>query len=71
LKIRIRELTLTVNMWIEKLTASTAAPQERCGNPWNPECTNEDIELYILIRGRKLPICRSCWNEIADKNLEW
>ncbi|MGB9958899.1 MAG: hypothetical protein ACPLKQ_00030 [Candidatus Bathyarchaeales archaeon] len=44
---------------------------ERCKNPWNRECQNEDIEVYIFFRGDKLPICRSCWSKIAEKDLEW
>jgi hypothetical protein len=32
---------------------------------------NSDIAVYIYYRGRKLPICRECWIEIAQKNIEW
>jgi hypothetical protein len=44
---------------------------EHCRNPWNGKCGNTDIQLYIYHKGRQLPICRKCWLEIADKNLEW
>jgi hypothetical protein len=44
---------------------------ERCRNPWNKECKNGDIEVYILFKGEKLPICRRCWGRIADKDMEW
>ncbi|MEM3622702.1 MAG: hypothetical protein QXZ02_00440 [Candidatus Bathyarchaeia archaeon] len=44
---------------------------EHCKNPWNKECKSSDIEVYILFRGEKLPICRRCWSRIANKDLEW
>ena len=44
---------------------------ESCQNPWNPNCGSSEIELYIMHEGVKLPICRSCWEEIALSDLEW
>jgi len=44
---------------------------ERCKNPWNGECKGRDIEVYILFKGERLPICRRCWSKIANKDLEW
>jgi len=44
---------------------------ERCRNPWNGGCENTDIEVYIYYKGRMFPICKSCWANIADKDLEW
>jgi hypothetical protein len=44
---------------------------ESCQNPWNPNCESSEIELYIMHEGVKLPICRSCWEEIALSDLEW
>ncbi|HVP93418.1 MAG TPA: hypothetical protein VMS94_06745 [Acidobacteriota bacterium] len=44
---------------------------EHCKNPWNRECKNNDIEVYILFKGARVPICRRCWTRIADKDLEW
>lgn len=46
-------------------------PLERCKNPWNGKCKNTDIEVYILYKGSRLPICHDCWCEIADKMIEW
>jgi hypothetical protein len=43
----------------------------RCMNPWKPECRSTDIELSIFYKGRTTPICRKCWEEIANKNVEW
>ncbi|MEM2419786.1 MAG: hypothetical protein QXL38_02220 [Candidatus Bathyarchaeia archaeon] len=40
-------------------------------NPWDKGCRNEDIEVYIVFKGEKLPICRRCWSKIAEKDLEW
>lgn len=42
-----------------------------CRNPWNGDCRNTDIELSIYYDGEFLPICRSCWQEISKRNLEW
>jgi len=47
------------------------ALMERCRNPWNKECKNTNIEVYIVYNGMKRPICRRCWSKIAKKNLEW
>jgi len=44
---------------------------ERCRNPWNGRCTNTDIEVYIIYKNNKLPICRRCWSRIANSNIEW
>jgi hypothetical protein len=45
--------------------------RERCRNPWNGKCENTDIQVYILYRGEKLPICSRCWSEICETDLEW
>lgn len=42
-----------------------------CMNPWNPECRNTDIEVSIYYNGRMVPICRQCWEEIANRDVEW
>jgi hypothetical protein len=45
---------------------------EHCKNPWkNSKCKSENIKLYILFKGEKLPICKQCWGRIADKDVEW
>lgn len=44
---------------------------EHCKNPWKSKCRSENIKLYILFKGEKLPICKQCWGTIADKELEW
>ncbi|MEA2089283.1 MAG: hypothetical protein U9O89_00775 [Thermoproteota archaeon] len=45
--------------------------KERCRNPWKSECKNTDIELYILYKDERRPICRGCWAKIAEKELQW
>jgi len=40
--------------------------KERCMNPWNGECSSQDITLYIFYEGQRLPICRECWKAIAQ-----
>jgi len=42
-----------------------------CRNPWKKDCRNTDIELTIYYNGELLPICRECWREISEKNIEW
>lgn len=44
---------------------------ESCANPWNGRCQNSDIAVYICYNGMILPICRECWKDIADSDLEW
>ena len=44
---------------------------ERCSSPLNPNCGSGDIALYIVYGGRKLPICRRCWEQIAETDMEW
>jgi hypothetical protein len=44
---------------------------EHCKNPWNGKCQNTNIEVLILYKGVRLPICRCCWNKIAKSNIEW
>ncbi len=44
---------------------------EKCRNPWHEECRSSEIEVYIQMKGEKLPICKRCWGKIADKDLEW
>jgi len=44
---------------------------EHCRNPWNGRCRKTDIEVYIYYKGRRVPICSTCWTDISDENLEW
>jgi len=44
---------------------------EHCRNPWNGQCRNTDIEVYIMYRGKRLPICRRCWSMLGEKPVEW
>jgi len=44
---------------------------EQCKNPWKDDCSSENIKLYIVVKGEKLPICSQCWTNIADKDTEW
>jgi len=45
--------------------------EKNCSNPWNNKCKHTEIALYIYYKGEMLPICWSCWKEIADSDLEW
>ncbi|MCJ7559813.1 hypothetical protein MUO79_04240 [Candidatus Bathyarchaeota archaeon] len=44
---------------------------EHCKNPWKNRCKSENIKLYILFKGEKLPICRQCWNSLSEKEFDW
>jgi len=44
---------------------------DSCKNPWNGKCNNTNIEVYIYYKDRVLPICRHCWTQIAEKDIEW
>lgn len=45
---------------------------EVCQNPFRSEpCSNTDIAVVLYIDGRYYPVCRSCWQEIAESDLEW
>jgi hypothetical protein len=44
---------------------------ERCKNPWKTTCKSGNIQLYIQFKGEKLPICRKCWSNLADKEVSW
>jgi hypothetical protein len=44
---------------------------EHCKNPWKNKCQSENIKLYIMFKGEKLPICKQCWTSIADEDAEW
>jgi hypothetical protein len=44
---------------------------EKCKNPWNGECRSADIEVYIYYKGTLHPICRDCWSDITEKDIEW
>jgi len=44
---------------------------EHCKNPWKNTCKSENIQLYIQLKGEKLPICKKCWGRLAEKELSW
>ena len=44
---------------------------ETCLNPWNSECLNKDIALYLSYKDERLPICHYCWNKISLNNKSW
>ena len=44
---------------------------ESCKSPLKPDCGSRDIAVYIVFGGKTLPLCRKCWEEIADTDLEW
>jgi len=65
-----RESISETNVWIASPEETENSP-EYCQNPWNPDCESPDIELYIVYKSRKIPLCRSCWRIIAETELEW
>ncbi|MBS7634177.1 hypothetical protein KEJ34_01570 [Candidatus Bathyarchaeota archaeon] len=51
--------------------SKTESSALHCMNPWRPDCKRTDIELSIYYNGRFVPICRECWKEISEKDMEW
>ena len=66
----IVELISKVNMWVNRLE-ETESDLEHCENPLNPSCESLEIELYILRGEKRIPLCKSCWKQISESNLEW
>lgn len=54
-----------------KLLRKSRVDMKYCQNPWNSECNNPDIVLYIVNKGEKIPICRPCWQKITEFEIEW
>ena len=44
---------------------------ESCKNPWKERCVNNDIEVYIYYKNQRIPICRKCWSNISETDIEW
>ena len=44
---------------------------EVCHNPLKSECESSDIDVYIQVGVERLPICRQCWGELAESDVEW
>ena len=65
-----RESISGTDVWIASPEETESSP-ECCQNPWHPDCESSDIELYIVYKSRKIPLCRSCWRIIAETELEW
>jgi len=69
---RRTENSIRKNRDVQEISDERLGTSEiHCMNPWNPECRNTDIEVSIYYEGRMVPICRRCWEEIANKDVEW
>lgn len=44
---------------------------EVCHNPLKTNCESNNIAVYIQVGTEKLPICRTCWIELAESDIEW
>lgn len=71
INIRKSDLETVASVTTKDSHRELEASHEMCRNPWNGICESSDILVYIYSDGERLPICRSCWSEIADKDLEW
>lgn len=67
---KLEPSTSKVNMRMTEMEEALSKA-EFCQSPWNSSCESSEIELYIMHEGVKVPICRSCWQEIALSDLEW
>jgi hypothetical protein len=45
--------------------------EEKCRNPLKPECESRDIAVYVQAGSERLPICRRCWELLAEEDVEW
>lgn len=63
---KIRAKTECKKGWVDK-----ESEVEHCRNPWNSDCRNTEIALYIVYKGERIPLCWKCWKMIANKNIEW
>lgn len=45
--------------------------RETCSNPWNKNCGNRDITVFIEYKNERKSICSSCWRKIANNKYEW
>lgn len=46
---------------------------ESCQNPFF-SCTSSEptkIALDILYKGQRLPLCKDCWQKLADTDAQW
>ena len=47
--------------------------EEKCQNPFF-KCKSRkpnDIKVYIVYKGKKLPICADCWSKLSELDVEW
>lgn len=51
--------------------ATLSQSNENCKNPWKEQCKSNDIELYIFYKNQSIPICRNCWSNISESDIEW
>ncbi|MCD6530371.1 CdvA-like protein [Candidatus Bathyarchaeota archaeon] len=46
-------------------------PGLTCKNPWNKDCRNTNIEVFIYYGDEFIPICSECWKKLAERDLNW
>jgi len=44
---------------------------EVCHNPLKSDCQSSDIVVYIQVGSERFPICRQCWSDLAESDVEW
>lgn len=44
---------------------------EMCQNPFKKKKCNSGEPIVTYITGNKIPICKKCWEEIADSDFQW
>jgi len=70
-RLRSREKTKRQSVKNKTKMENDLTLETRCRNPWKTRCSSTNIELSIYYDGEFLPICRRCWQEISERNLEW
>ena len=64
-------MALARNLKGQRKLAFRCSSLESCKSPLKPDCGSRDIAVYIVFGGKTLPVCRKCWDEIAETDLEW
>ncbi|MEM3745787.1 MAG: hypothetical protein QW323_04760 [Candidatus Bathyarchaeia archaeon] len=56
---------------VQARPSASSTSIEHCLNPWDNKCKNADIAVYIMYKGRKIPLCWKCWRRISKNNIVW
>jgi len=70
-EVAVLGMELVKDQMMDEWNGGNDGSEIHCMNPWNRDCRNTDIEVYIYYNNERIPICRLCWEKLADKELDW